>query len=91
MSNTYKIVQTASITAETLIELPDGRTWSDVKNFFVKWGVLYITWQDDTTWEYDMDSDYDIETIDQKNPSSVGVFNAIETDGCLEFEPIAEI
>jgi hypothetical protein len=31
----------------SIIELPDGRTWEDVANSFIKWGTLHITFKGD--------------------------------------------
>ena len=77
---TYKIVSTMSCVVSSEVELPDGRTWDDVKEWYVKWGCLIVTFKDDITSEIDMDVDTE-ESIDWKRPNSTEVFT-INEDGC---------
>ena len=57
----------------TNVELPEGRQWSDVENWYVKWGVLYVTFKDGEEFEHNMDDDIDIYTT--KRPCSSIVYD----------------
>ena len=67
----------------TTVEFPDGKTWDDVKNWFVKWDTLYITWKDDTEFSVELCTDW-LEGVDAKYPMGVSIINP-ET-----FEPFDE-
>ena len=49
------------------IELPEGKTWDDVKHWGVKWCVLYLTFKDGTELEKDV-SEFDEDATDFKYP-----------------------
>ena len=56
----------------TEVELPEGKTWDDVSNYWIKWGILYITWSDGQNQEINLSSEF--ETGDTKFPDSYWVF-----------------
>lgn len=39
---------TYNVTSSCDFELPSGRTWEDVKHYYVKWDVLYVEFTDET-------------------------------------------
>jgi hypothetical protein len=38
------------------LDLPDKKTWDDVKEWMVKWNVLHIEFKDGTEWEKPLDA-----------------------------------
>ena len=63
-------VQTVNIE----IDLPNGKTWDDVDNFFVKWGTLNIQFKGEKEYhEFEMDNEPS--ECNWKNPDSVTVYN----------------
>jgi len=56
------------------LELPEGKTWEDVEEYYVKWGTLNILFKGETDYrEYDMGDGAD--EIDWKRPATVDVYN----------------
>jgi len=51
------------------IKLPEGYTDADIDEYYVKWGILNITFKDGFKWEYTLD---EIE-IDSKHPIEVSI------------------
>lgn len=62
-----------TIVASKVVELPEGKTWANVKDYYVKWGSLVLTFDDGTTVELD-GGDADIDSIDFKRPLSYTVW-----------------
>ena len=67
----------------TDVTLPDNRTWSEVADYWVKWGVLFVKWTDGSEWEVDLNEDVNVE-IDFKRPVETRVmdenYDPIEPD-----------
>jgi hypothetical protein len=56
------------------LELPEGKTWDDVVEYYVKWGKLNILFKGETEYhEYDMGDDAG--EIDWKRPATIDVYN----------------
>jgi hypothetical protein len=72
-----------TLSAVEPVELPEGKTWSDVKSYGVKWGTLYVTFNDDTEWETNLEGP-SMENADWKRPDDVNVYG--EKDGYADFE-----
>lgn len=53
-------------------ELPPERTWTDVRDWYVKWDTIYITFKDGETFDTDLASDA-ISEIDWKRPNWVEI------------------
>ena len=84
-----KIAVTLGLTCNAVgaIELPDGLDWKkDVKNWYVKWGVVHIVTKNGDYIELDShpDSPHATDGIDWKNPSWVEL-NAIGEDGATDY------
>jgi hypothetical protein len=52
-----KVAITALYTMEstTIVDLPAGKTWDDVTHYLVKYGKVFITFNDETEFEADTD------------------------------------
>ena len=61
-----------STSGTTTVKLPDGKTWDDVKNWFVECDTLYITWKDDTEFSVALCT-YWIQNLDSKYPMGVSI------------------
>ena len=58
MSNTYVIEATYPTTTSAEITLPEGKTWDDVKSWYIKWDTIHILFNDtDNYFEISLDSD----------------------------------
>ena len=67
----------------TEVELPEGKTWEDVKHHYVKWGVLYITFKDGHKIEQSLDDD--VEIYDMKRPAEVTVYDEEDNELCSDW------
>lgn len=54
----------------TTFELPEGKTWDDVEEHWVKWGTLNLTFKDGTTKQIEEANADMAEDVDWKRPSS---------------------
>jgi hypothetical protein len=55
------------------VDFPEGKTWDDVRDWYVKWDILHVSFKGTDEWvEFSLDSDND-DTIDWKRPISVSV------------------
>jgi hypothetical protein len=76
----YQIETTLNAGTSSTVELPEGKKWSDVQDWFVKWDTLHIRFRGDTDdTEILLDSATDPEMVDWKRPMSVIVFEVDET------------
>ena len=84
MNNTYAI--NASYYAGTMgfVTLPDGKTWEDVSEWFVKWDKIYIEFEDNTKFECELDSET-LNIIDWKRPIDQSVYT-VDEDGEPNFD-----
>lgn len=64
---------------EAVIEFPEGKTWEDVQDWFVKWDTLHVVWEDGTRWDKNLNSD-SLDVVEWKHPASVEVHPADEDD-----------
>lgn len=85
--NTYRIDTTYSAGYSTTIDLPEGKTWDDVADWYVKWGTLNIILKGEGEKDLTFDLDSDIfEGIDWKRPEFTQVslpdsFDIIDEQG----------
>lgn len=65
-------IQTQYISTDTtVVELPEGKTWDDVTNVYVKWGILNISFRNDSIlFSVDIDEAYEVDT---KRPYGISV------------------
>lgn len=70
-----------STTVSSDIALPDGKTINDISCCHIKWGVLYVSFKDGTSEEFDMGDETD---TDFKRPSCVAVYE--RTDEATIYE-----
>ena len=68
-----QIVPTYIASISTEIELPEGKTWEDVDQWWIKWNTIHITFNDGT--EHDDELDYGTDIIDWKRPANVVVYD----------------
>jgi len=85
---TYKIISNMSCAVTSDVELPDGRTWDDVKEWYVKWGELVVTFKDGSTSVIEMLIDEE-ESVNWKRPILTEVY-AVNNDGDWVDPPLAE-
>lgn len=82
------VVRTYSVSVEDLVDLGDGRTWSQVTEWNVKWGCLWVKFSDGTEKFFEMDGDF-TEGINTKIPTRVE-FRSVKQDGTVDWsgEPL---
>lgn len=65
--------------------LPDGRTWSEIEDWFIKWDTLHVKFKDVNDWcEVDLNSNYDGDCTDWKRPANVAVYE-VDKDGEADY------
>lgn len=77
-----RIAIDASYTTNTSskITLPEGKTWADVYDWYIKWDTLYINWKGSDDWEeYALNSDSS-DGIDWKRPTCASIYAIDEND-----------
>ena len=57
MTNTIRVDTQYTMAYETEINLPEGKTWEDVKSWYIKDHSLSVVFNDDTTVEHYLDED----------------------------------
>jgi hypothetical protein len=62
------IVTEYSYQTDTVFDMPEGKTWDDVKDWYVKWGTLFVTFNDNSTLEVETKSHGDWTDVDLKRP-----------------------
>ena len=60
------------------VELPEGKTWNDVEEFWVKWDTVYIEFKDGTKFEDEVGTDQS--EADMKWPITCKVYASQETE-----------
>jgi hypothetical protein len=80
-----RIDQNLSAGCSSIVTIPNGKTWDDVEDWYIKWDRLHIFFKDGSSTEIELDSDTDI--IDWKRPDSVTIYDedtATELESSLE-------
>ena len=74
------IETTYTICSSTSIDLPEGKTWDDVDDFWAKWDTLHVNFKDGTSMEHELDTD--VTNAQLKIPDTLRVFGEVngETD-----------
>jgi hypothetical protein len=69
------VVTTYSISAETEVELPEGKTVADIENVWVKWGTIHVEFKGDADGASleASESPFDVSDMDCKRPGSMEV------------------
>lgn len=68
---------TYSAFASTSVELPEGKSWNDVDDWYIKWNCLHVFYKDETQSEHDLDLYDEVYT---KRPDSVRVYKGAWAD-----------
>jgi len=86
---TSKITVSASYNA-TAIGTADlsPKTWDDVKDWYIKWDILYVKFKDELDWkEFNLQSDHN-DGVDWKRPNHADIYagdwefeNELDTTG----------
>ena len=84
----YRIDTTLYAATNGTVTFPEGRTWADVEDWYVKWDTLYVAWTDGTEASMELDSET-FDVIDWKRPTSVEVYE-LDEGGEQSESPIAE-
>jgi len=82
--NKYTISATYGAGTKSTIELPESKTWEDVKEWHVKWDTVHITFKDSTQVDIKLHSDT-LDVIDWKLPTEVAVYAVFE-DGETNYD-----
>ena len=84
MNNKYAINAIYYADVVGFVTLPNGKTWEDVSEWFIKWDRIYIEFKDTTTWSCELNSETH-EIIDWKRPREQSVY-AVDKDGEPNFD-----
>jgi len=77
VTNTIRVDTQYTMAYETEIDLPEGKTWEDVKSWYIKYHSLSLVFNDDTTVEHYLGDDG---WEDSKRPDGIQ-FYKIDEDG----------
>ena len=77
MTNTIRVDTQYTMAYETEINLPEGKTWEDVKSWYIKYHSLSVVFNDDTTVEHYLDDDG---WGNSKRPDGIQIYK-IDEDG----------
>ncbi len=80
--STYEIDLTYTAYTSTRVTLPDGKTWDDVLDWYIKWNTLHFRLKGEDEYQ-EIELDFDIDT-DTKRPSHVRVLPVYE-DGVTDY------
>lgn len=84
----YRIDTTLHACTYGTVTFPEGRTWADVKSWYVKYDTLYVVFSDGKEADMYLSSET-LGVIDWKHPSSVEVYE-LDEDGEPSDPPVAE-
>lgn len=81
----YAVVAEYPEFAEGIVEFPDGKTWDDVEDWYVKWDYLNLKFKDEKDWrDFALNSSGDSEW---KRPKSVEVLG-VDEEGYADWDNI---
>jgi hypothetical protein len=69
-----RVETTYSGCISSYVELPEGKTWDDVEDFYVKWHVLNVKFKDGDWQELAELEEPLSDDIDYKRPDTVSVY-----------------
>jgi len=81
---TYTVTASYSTGSTGDVEFPEGRSWEDVEDWYVKWDTLHVVFKDGVGFEAKLNSRTDGET-DWKYPSDVSVY-AVDENGDTDYD-----
>lgn len=83
---TYNIAATYYAGASANIELPEGKTWADVKHWYIKWDTLFIQWENSREYQgFDLNSDTE-DVVDWKRPTSASIYEVNGETGETDYD-----
>ena len=62
------VITDYTLSSTTTFDMPDGKVWSDVEFWHVKWGTLFLTFKDGTAKEVET-NEATLDSCDWKRPS----------------------
>ena len=83
----YSIEASYHTGATSMVEFPEGKSWEDVQDWYVKWDTLYVRFNDtsDHTDYTEFALNYDsTDGTDWKRPTSVTVYG-YDADGEVDY------
>ena len=75
MTNTIRVDTQYTMAYETEIDLPEGKTWEDIKSWYIKYHSLSVVFNDETTEEHNLD---DNGWEDSKRPDGIQIYKIDE-------------
>ena len=72
--------------ANGVVDFPDGKSWSDVKYWYVKYGSFFATFNDGTSVEIHIDEEQE---TDWKRPVSTNIY-PVSDEGWPDYEDLIE-
>ncbi len=82
---TYCIAATYLAGTNSRVAFPEGKTWADVQDWYIKWDTLHIHWKSGEDEEFELNSN-GIDVIDGKRPTSSSVYAMDETTGKVDYD-----
>lgn len=60
------------------VELPEGKTWEDIEEWYVKWDVLHFKLKEEEAWKEVELGFGAVDIVDWKHPISIGVYGTTD-------------
>lgn len=81
----FLICATYSAFANTFVTFPEGKTWDDVHDWYIKWGTLNVRFKgSDTYQEFDLMRANEVD-VDWKRPDDVSV-HPVKGNGAVDYD-----
>ena len=72
--------------ATARVTFKDGKTWADVKDWYIKWDTLHVLFKDAQDYEeFALESHTDADSTDWKRPISVSIHPRLD-DGSTDYD-----
>lgn len=86
MANSYTICAEYYCNSEGSVTFPEGKSWDDVVDWFIKWDNLHVKFKNEEEWsEFPLNSDSS-DSIDWKRPISATIHPYIDEDDDTDYD-----
>jgi hypothetical protein len=73
-----------TISSDTIVDLPEGKTWDAVENVYAKWNEITLIFKDGTEKIYNM-ADASMDSVDWKYPDAT-VIRPCDAEGNADYD-----
>lgn len=86
MANSYTVSAQYYAGSEGTITFPEGKSWDDVKDWYVKWDILHVKFKDQNEYQsFQLNSEIGM-YVDWKRPISATIHPYIDEDNDTDYD-----